>query len=186
MKNNTKNYLTRSFIIVPMLVSSLSMSTVTASVQSAMLAKDQSSTIEVISPEEAALQANREETAAKIDAYFGQYNLPLTGYGMTMVLAGEKYDVDPLLIAGLAMRESTGCKHYIRGTYNCFGWGGGKIKFASFEEAINVVAMKLGTHKYYKGKSTHAKLQTYNPPSVVANYAGEVMGIMKKIDSITV
>ncbi len=106
-----------------------------------------------------------------------------------MVLAAEKYGIDPLLLAGLAMRETTGGKFACHN--NPFGWGSCKIKFQSFEEAIYMVAMNLGGHnertaRYYKGKSVKAILQTYNPPSIVANYANEVMGIMKKIDAIAV
>lgn len=177
----------RSFIIVPMLASSISMNTLTSSVAQAV--QSQSSTPIVLSAEEQTLLVEREEKAAKIDAYYGRYNLPLTGYGMTMVLAGEKYGIDPYLIAGIAMRESTG------GKFSCgnnpFGWGSCKIKFESFDHAIDVVAMNLGGHnektaRYYKGKSTKAILDTYNPPSVVATYSNEVMGIMKKIDAMTV
>lgn len=181
----------QSFIIVPMLASSISMNAFTASIQDAILANGQSDTVVLLSPEQQALQMEREKKAAKIDAYFGKHDLPLTGYGMTMVLAGEKYSVDPFLIAGLAMRESTGCKFYIKGTFNCFGWGGGKIKFESYEHAIDTIAMNLGGHNektahYYKGKSVKGILETYNPPSVVPTYAHEVMAIMKKIDTMPV
>ncbi len=170
-----------------MLASSISMNTLTSSVAEAL--RDHASTPIVLSEEEQALTLEREEKAAKIDTYYGKYNLPLAGYGMTMVLAGEKYGIDPYLIAGIAMRESTGGK-FACGN-NPFGWGSCKIKFESFEHAIDVVAMNLGGHnektaRYYKGKSTKAILDTYNPPSVVATYSSEVMGIMKKIDATTV
>lgn len=186
--HKTKSIL-RAFIIVPMLASSLSMNSFTASIQSAVLASGQSETIVLLSPEQLQLQKEREEIAAKIDAYYGKYDLPLTGYGMMMVLAGEKYGVDPYLIAGLAMRESTGGKFACHN--NPFGWGSCKIKFQSFEEAIDVVARHIGgrdvkTARYYAGKDTRAILQTYNPPSVVLRYADEVMGIMKKIETMPV
>lgn len=174
-----------------MLASSISMNAFTASIQDAVLSAGQSETIVLLTPEEQALQLEREKKAAKIDAYYGKHDLPLTGYGMTMVLAAEKYGIDPMLIAAIAMRESTGCKFYIKGTYNCFGWGGGKIKFQSYEHAIDTVALNLGGHnektaRYYKGKNVKQILDTYNPPSVVATYSAEVMGIMKKIDAMTV
>jgi hypothetical protein len=186
---NTNNSIIRSFIIVPMLASSISMNAFTASIQNAVLAGGQSETVVTLSVEEQALQVEREAKAAKIDAYYGKYDLPLTGYGMTMVLAGEKYGVDPMLIAALAMRESTGGKFACYN--NPFGWGSCKIKFQSFEHAIDTVAMNLGGHnektaRYYKGKNVKQILDTYNPPSVVATYSAEVMGIMKKIDAISV
>ena len=181
--------LIRAFIIVPMLASSLSMNALTASIENAVLASGQTDTIALLSPEQLKLQKEREEIAAKIDAYYGRYDLPLTGYGMTMVLAGEKYGVDPYLIAGLAMRESTAGKFACHN--NPFGWGSCKIKFQSFEQAIDTVTRHLGGHeektaRYYAGKDTRGILQTYNPPSVVATYADEVMGIMKKIEAMPV
>ncbi len=158
------------------------------SIQSA-LADGRSDTIAMLSPEEQALQKEREEKAAKIDAYYGRHNLPLTGYGMKMVLAGEKYGVDPLLLAGLAMRETTAGKFACHN--NPFGWGSCKIKFQSFDHAIDVVAMNLGGHnektaRYYKGKSIRGILETYNPPSVVPNYASQVIAIMEKIEKMPV
>ncbi len=188
LMHKTKSII-RAFIIVPMLASSLSMNSFTASIQSAVLAAGQSDTVALLSPEQLKLQKEREEIAAKIDAYYTKYDLPLAGYGMTMVLAGEKYSVDPYLIAGLAMRESTGGKFACYN--NPFGWGSCKIKFQSFEEAINVVARHLGGHdektaRYYAGKDTRGILQTYNPPSIVLRYADEVMGIMKKIETMPV
>ncbi len=172
----------RAFILVPFLATSMSISTFQAAVDTAI--KQQ---IE----DKAAVQAQieREELAEKINAYFAQYDLPIAGHGMTMVIAGETYGIDPLLIAGLAMRESTGCKFIIPNTYNCFGWGGGKIKFKSFDEAIEVIAKNLGGHNertahYYKGKDIRGILETYNPPSVVKTYADEVIRIMDRIEKI--
>lgn len=189
MQKYKTNSIIRSFVIVPMLASTISMNTFTASIQMAILTKGHPDTIVILDPAQQALQKEREEKAAKIDAYYGKYDLPLTGYGMKMVLAGEKYSVDPYLIAGLAMRETTAGKFACYN--NPFGWGSCKIKFESFDHAIDVVAMNLGGHnektaRYYKNKSLRGILETYNPPSVVADYAGQVIAIMKKIDAMPV
>ena len=167
-----------------MIASSLSLSAFTASVDQFVVtvADDQ-----VLSAQEKALQVEREEKANKIDAYYGRYDLPLTGYGMTMVLAGEKYGVDPFLIAGLAMRESTAGKRIPRGSYNAFGWG--NTKFESFDHAIDTVAKNLGGHNektasYYKDKSLEKVLKAYN--SVIPTYTSEILSIMKRIDQMTV
>lgn len=163
-----------------MIASTLSMSAFTASVHTALLPEEQKT---VPPPAVTALDVEREEKAAKIDAYFAQYDLPLTGYGMKIVLEGETYDVDPYLIAALAMRESTGCKFIPKGTYNCFGWG--KVKFESFDHAIATIAKNLGGHNkqtahYYKDKSLEQILKTYN--SVIPTYTQEIVSIMKRIE----
>ncbi len=181
---NTKSIL-RSFIVVPMIATSLSLSSFTASVDQfvAIYADDS----QKISAEQLALKVEREEKAAKIDAYYGKHDLPLTGYGMTFVLAGEKYGVDPLLLASIAMRESTGGKRMPARSYNAFGWG--NTKFESFDHAINTVAKNLGGHNektasYYKNKSLEKVLKTYN--SVIPTYTSEILSIMKRIDQTPV
>jgi hypothetical protein len=128
----------------------------------------------------------RKERADKIDAYYGRHNLPLTGYGMKMVLAAEKYGVDWNLIPAIGMRETTGGKFACYN--NPFGWGSCKIKYSSFDESIEALAKNLGganprTSYYYAGKTTAEKLYYYNG-TVVASYPKEVMKIMTKIDSM--
>lgn len=182
---NTSQFI-KSFIIVPLIATTLSMNTLTTTVQTAFLqAKNARATTE----ETTGAQEARLAKAAKIDAYFAKYNLPLAGYGMTMVLAAEKHGIDPYLIPAIAMRESTGCKFIVPNTNNCFGWGGGTIKFASMDIAIEQLAAHLAgnipaTAHYYGGKDLRGILETYNPPSVVATYADQVMSIMKSIEKI--
>jgi hypothetical protein len=135
---------------------------------------------------EVSIQDLRQERADKIDAYYGRYDLPLTGYGMKMVLASEKYGVDWNLIPAIAMRESTGGKFACYN--NPFGWGSCKIKYNSFDEAIEAIARNLGgansrTSYYYAGKTTAEKLYYYNG-TVIASYPKEVMKIMTTIDKM--
>ncbi|MEK7228032.1 MAG: hypothetical protein AAB681_01595 [Patescibacteria group bacterium] len=174
----------KSFIVIPMIATSLSLSSFTAGVDQFVAAKADD---QALSIEAKALQLEREEKATKIDAYYGRHDLPLTGYGMKMVLAGEKYGVDPFLIAGLAMRESTAGKRIPKGSYNAFGWG--NAKFESFDHAIDTVAKNLGGHNektahYYKNKSVEKVLKTYN--SVIPTYTSEILSIMKRIDQMPV
>lgn len=134
------------------------------------------------------IQDARKEKAAKIDAYYGKHDLPLTGYGMKMVLAAEKYGIDYNLIPAIAMRESTGGKFACYN--NPFGWGSCKIKFANYDDAIEAIAKNLGganknTARYYAGTSTAKKLYYYNG-TVVPSYPGEVMKIMDKIDDMEI
>jgi hypothetical protein len=186
MSSTKTHSIITSFIIVPMLATSLSINAFTAAVEKstqAQIATAQS----IPSPEDAALQKEREEKAAKIDAYFAQYNMPLEGYGMKMVLEAEKHGLDWRLIPAIAVRESTGGKFACKN--NPFGWGSCKIGFKSYNEAIEVVSTNLSgdnpsTAHHYDGKSVRGILETYNPPSVVPTYAGEVIAIMNKIEAM--
>ncbi len=184
MKNTTKQ-LINSFIIVPLVATTISMNAFTASINDAV--SKMTATDTTLSVEELKLQADREEKAAKIDAYFAKYDLPLAGHGMQFVLTAEKYDLDWQLLPAIAMRESTGGKFLIKGTFNPFGWNGGKTKFKDFDEAIDVVGSHLGgsnerTEKYYAGKDITGILKSYN--SVIPTYKTEIFGIMSKIDKI--
>lgn len=182
MTHTTKKII-QSFVIVPLMATTLSMNAFTASINDAVIKATSAET--TLSPEEQKLQADREDKAAKIDAYFAKYDLPLAGHGMQFVLVAEKNDLDPYLLPAIAMRESTGGKFMIKSNNNCFGWGSGKIKFQNLDEAIDTVGRHLGgnddkTAKYYDNKTTEKKLLAYN--SVIQTYTKEIFSIMSKIE----
>ncbi|KKR62008.1 MAG: hypothetical protein UU01_C0012G0003 [Parcubacteria group bacterium GW2011_GWA2_40_37] len=131
-----------------------------------------------------ALQQIKDQKVAAIDRYFRERDMPLEGMGMKMVLEAEKNGLDWRLLPAIAIQESTAGKNMFAPN-NPFGWGK-KIKFDSFDQAIETVARNLGgnnpnTDHHYAGKTTEEILKTYNPPSVVHNYAKQVMNIMKDI-----
>ncbi len=135
--------------------------------------------------------------AAKIDAYFGKYDLPAEGYGMAMVTAADKYGLDWRLIPALAKLETTGGKHMCKnplGKNNMFGWGSCKIGFDSIEESFDVIAKNLTgnnprTANYYKGKTVEKILEVYNPPAtpgITPNYHKLAFKIMDEIENIEI
>jgi len=122
--------------------------------------------------------------AKKIDAYFAKRNMPLEGYGVKLAQVAADNDLDWRLMPAIAIKESTGGKFACHN--NPFGWGSCKIKFKSFDEAIEIVAMNLGgnnprTERYYKDKTTVEKLHHYNN-SVVPTYTGEILEFMELIE----
>ncbi len=121
------------------------------------------------------------EKAKRLDDYFAQRSMPLSGYGIEFVHAANKYGLDWRLIAAIGVRESSGGKHLMNN--NPFGWGSAKIKFADFSEAIDVVSSNLGgfnpnTARYYKNADTKKKLWYYNG-TVLRSYPAEVIDIME-------
>jgi hypothetical protein len=68
----------------------------------------------------------RRDVADKIDAFFGQWDLPLTGNGCDFDLHGQENNVDPVFVASIAFIESTGGKVTPKfggkESYNPFGW----------------------------------------------------------------
>jgi len=127
-------------------------------------------------------QALLADRAAKIDTYFHDRSMPLEGYGMAMVEAAERHDIDWRLLPAIAIRESSGGKQMCGN--NPFGWGSCRIKFESLNEAIEILATNLGgdnpnTAHYYAG-DTEDKLYRYNG-TVIPTYTKEVLGIMDRI-----
>jgi hypothetical protein len=182
--NKTTQNIINSFIIVPMMATTMSMSAFTASVNGVIDSLNQAQ-----SKEEIKLENERKEKSAKIDAYFAKRDLPLAGYGMQMVLASEKHGLDWRLIPAIAMRETTGGKFACKN--NPFGWGSCKIGFENFSEAIQVVTEHLAgdnprTAHYYEGKDVRGILVTYNPPKIVPKYADQVIDIMETIENTQV
>ncbi|HWC57433.1 MAG TPA: hypothetical protein VG621_00560 [Candidatus Paceibacterota bacterium] len=176
----------QSFIIVPLVATTFSVNTFTASINQAV-AKTTTPVVAAPTPEESALQESEKREAAKIDAYFTQYDLPLAGHGMTFVTEAQKSGIPWTLLPAIAMAESTGCKYVIAGTNNCFGWGSGKIKFSSIDDAIAEISKNLGgndpdTAQYYDGKSVKEILEMYNPPRIAPGYQARVLRIMADID----
>jgi hypothetical protein len=198
--SSIKHSITRSFIIVPLVATTLSMSAFTAAINTAVTPTVSTDSTSVsVSAEPASVQTDadlaqveREEEAAKIDAYFTQNGMPLAGYGMKMVTEAEKHDIDWRLIPAIAIRESSGGLHQCKSvSYSPFGFGSCRISFKSYDSAIEVLATNLGgdnpnTAKAYEGKDTKGILNKYNPPSVVPQYANQVISIMNKIDDMQV
>ena len=126
--------------------------------------------------------------ADAIDTYFQKYNMPLEGLGMKMVVEAEKNSLDWRLIPAISVIESTGGKFACKKASHSFlGWGSCRINFESKEKAIEIVALNLGggnpkTARYYQKEMSLKKLlETYNPPSIVPNYASKVMKVMDAI-----
>ncbi len=177
----------QSFVVLPILATNLLMAPVATNKLPtvAVLANEQNGTLfkDTADNQQKVLQ----EKAAKIDAYFGDKNLPLAGYGEKLVLEAEKNDLPWAMLAAIAMQESTGYKHACKSDPdNGFGWGSCRIKFNSIDHAIETVAQHLsGNHSrtahYYKGKDVPGILRTYN--SVRPTYVKEVQSIMNKIEN---
>jgi hypothetical protein len=190
MKKNNSKLVLNALIILPVFSTMTGAPSAVLSLESsqpiAMVAEIiKGEETDVVTPEEQA----RLEKAAKIDAYFGKYDLPLEGYGMKFVLEAEKNNLDWRLLAAIGMAESTGGKFGCHN--NPFGWGSCKIKFASYDQAIEVVAWNLGgnnpnTERHYKGKTTSQIIDTYNPPYIVATYNSKIHMIMGRIEAMPV
>ena len=137
---------------------------------------------------------------AKIDAYFAQWDLPLSGHGDEMVLVADKYDIDWTLLPALAMLETTGGKNLCSNTRdgirnkNAFGYGSCAIFFKTYEAGFDSVAKTISgngknTSHLYADKTIDEILEVYNPPGtpgITDGYHDKAIKVMSDIENMNV
>lgn len=188
---NTKHIYLHSLVVLPFLAATMGMGGGVPVSDPNTLILDITNKVSVIAPKELTEEEKaRNEKAAKIDAYFAKYNMPLEGYGMKFVLEAEKNGIDPYLVPAISVVESTGGKFACTSVPNQFlGWGGCKIGFESKEVAIQTVSEHLGgkresTDQWYKNKTIVQMLGKYN--SVNKKYIPKTLSVMSEMASIDV
>lgn len=106
--------------------------------------------------------AKKDNRAERLDRYFAANNSPFVGKGSNFVEIADKYDIDYTLLPAIAKLESQLGRALPAGSYNPYGWGGGRIRFSSFENANEVVANGLRTRYAPTGVITPARIgRTY-------------------------
>ena len=129
------------------------------------------------------------ERITKIESYYARHNLPLQSEAEHFIIAAKEHGIDWRLVAAIGFIESTGGKFSCQtADYSAFGWGSCNIDFDSYAESIDVISMNLGGHNpnteyFYKDKDIRGILESYNPPSIVPDYADQVMRQMDIIGS---
>ncbi len=87
-----------------------------------------------------------------------KYGSPLVNSVDDFVDACSKYNIDCYLLPSIAGVESTFGKFVPRGSNNGWGWGGGRIHFASWGEGIDKVGRVLKYNYIEKGADTLDKI----------------------------
>lgn len=108
--------------------------------------------------------------AVIVDNFLKSRRSPLTGLGNAFVTTADRYGLDYRLLPAIAMQESNGGKIQPNNSHNPFGYGiyGGKVmRFASYEEAIERVALGLKKDYIDQGLQTPYEIMPkYTPPSL--------------------
>jgi hypothetical protein len=74
---------------------------------------------------------------------FAKYNSPLLEQAQYFVKYADEYGVDWKLLPAISGLESTFGKFLMPGSYNAYGWGGGRIYFESWEDGIRTINKSL-------------------------------------------
>ncbi len=181
----------QSFVVFPILTASFALNPASGTTAgfptAAAIFPDQNRTL---SSEVAVNQQELAEKAAKVDAFFAQYDRPAEGYGLALVKAAQKYKLPDFAIAAVLQVESSGFAHACpNDKANGFGYGScDNVHFDSVDEAIETVAKTLAaqspvTAHFYEGKDFETRLNVYNGyanPKYVTN----IKWVMNKIENI--
>ena len=112
---------------------------------------------------------------------FAKYNSPLVPFVNSFVDTADKYDMDWELLPAISGIESTFGKHEPQGSYNSYGWGGGRLYFKSVDDGIEVVLSNLKTKYASRGATT---VETIAPIySESPTWAPRVRHFMNEIDA---
>lgn len=82
---------------------------------------------------------------------FENYQSPLVDEVDTFIDVCIKYDFNCYLLPAIAGLESSYGRYIYPDSYNPFGWGGGYIKFKSWQNAIEIVSFNLKNNYFNKG-----------------------------------
>ena len=125
------------------------------------------------------------DLAGQIDSYYQQRGSPMAGRGQSIVRAGRRYGVDPRLLVGISIIESSGGKA-TKLPHNAWNWGVHRNQsYESYDDAINDVARGLRQNYLDQGLTTpQAIVSKYAPSSDgndEGNWANVVSGVMHKL-----
>mgnify|MGYP003393774385 CR=1 FL=1 len=116
-----------------------------------------------------------------LEKVFEKYNSPLLPYASAYVQSADKHGVDWKLLPSIAGLESSFGKRLMPGSYNGYGWGGGHIYFASWEDGIDKINSSLALKYYGRGANTVWSIGPIYAES--PTWAVRVNGFMNQIDA---
>lgn len=90
--------------------------------------------------------ANKDKRAIQkntIEAVLKRYNSPMADDVESFMQVCEEYELNCYLLPAISGVESGFGNHLLSGSHNPFGWGGGKIRFDSWDDGITTVGKSL-------------------------------------------
>lgn len=123
--------------------------------------------------------ANYRIQSAAIQKVLQRYDSPMQYHTATFMKAAYVYNLNPYFVPSISGIESQFGKHIWPGSYNGWGWGGGKYMFPNWDEAIMEIARGLRVGYIGRDAITIASIsRIYAPPS--HSWAGKVTFFMKQ------
>ena len=109
-----------------------------------------------------------------------KYDSPLSNSANTFIDTCSKYDFDCYLLPAISGLESTYGRAINSGSFNPFGWGGGMIRFESWDEAIATVGSGLKNNYIAKGAVSVEQIGSIYAAS--PTWASRIHGFMSEFE----
>lgn len=116
-----------------------------------------------------------------LERMFEKHNSPLAPYAQDYIDVADKYGVDWKLLPAISGLESSFGIHQLSGSYNSYGWGGGRIYFRSVEEGIETVLSGLKNRYIARGATTVEAIAPIYSES--PTWAPRIRHFMNEIDA---
>jgi hypothetical protein len=119
-------------------------------------------------------------TVQQLTKFLARKRSPMTPYADDIIVAANRYHVDPRVVVAIAGVESTFGRNS-RG-FNAWGWNGGKTRWRSWSESIDTYTRLLG-QKYPSHRDPARIAGRYNPVTPEA-WSRKVRNWIKLIDAV--
>lgn len=100
-----------------------------------------------------------------IEKVLKKYNSPMSDFADVYAKECIMKNIDCYLVPAISGIESKFGIYIIPGSYNPFGWGGGSIRFDSWEDAIKTVIKGIKNNYILKGAKTIEQIAPIYAPS---------------------
>lgn len=125
--------------------------------------------------------------AKALEKVFEKYHSPLVPFAGSYIEIADKYGIDWRLLPAIAGLESSFGNAQLKGSFNSYGWGGGRIYFASVEDGIDTVLGGLKNRYMSRGATTvetiapiYSESPTWAPR--VRRFMNEIEAAYQKLD----
>lgn len=119
-------------------------------------------------------------TVQQVRSFLARKRSPMAPFADSIIVAANRYKVDPRVVVAIAGVESTFGKH--QKGFNAWGWNGGKTRWRSWEESIDSYTRQI-SQKYPDHRNISRIASRYNPNTPEA-WSRKVKGWMTSLDQV--
>jgi transglycosylase-like protein with SLT domain len=120
-------------------------------------------------------------TVKQLNRFLARKRSPMATHADEIIVAANRYHVDPRVVVAIAGVESTFGLHS-RG-FNAWGWNGGSTRWRSWTESIDTYTRLLG-QKYPNHRNVASIARRYNPVTPSA-WSRKVQNWIRSLDALT-